>query len=58
MLIGGYARDHGKIPKQNQIDKIKQEHSSNEAMSKGALIASAFHGALVSLLSEAFFSTF
>ena len=37
MLIGGYARDSWEIRTQVWIDKIKQEHGSNEAENKGRL---------------------
>ena len=59
MLIGGYARDRWEDTKlKPRIDKIKQEHGSNEAEKQRALILlSTFMVAAGLLTGEAFFGT-
>ena len=59
MLIGGYARDRWEDTKlKPRIDKIKEEHGSNEAEKQRALILlSTFMIAAGLLTGEAFFGT-
>ena len=59
MLIGGYARDRWEDTKlKPRIDKIKEEHGSNEAEKQRALILlSTFMVAAGLLTGEAFFGT-
>ena len=59
MLIGGYARDSWEMKKlKPRIEKIKQEHGSNEAEKQRALILlSTFMIAAGLMTGEAFFGT-
>ena len=59
MLIGGYARDSWEMKKlKPRIDKIKQEHGSNEAEKQRALILlGTFMIAAGLMTGEAFFGT-
>ena len=58
MLIGGYQRCWEDTKLKPRIDKIKQEHGSNEAEKQRALILlSTFMVAAGLLTGEAFFGT-